>query len=43
MEIRKRPPAQNMGRILAGGMAAEDFIVLMNRTELNCETVEKVN
>ena len=25
MEIRKRPPAQNMGRILAGGMAAEDF------------------
>lgn len=43
MEIRKRPPAQNMGRILAGGMAAEDFIVLMNRTELNCETFEKAS
>ena len=25
MEIRKRPPAQNMGRILAGGIADRGF------------------
>lgn len=43
MEKRLRPPAQDMGRILGGGMSPEDFIKLMNATELNCETFEKVD
>ena len=42
LEKRKRPPAQDIGRILGGGMSPEDFIKLMNATELNCETFEKV-
>lgn len=41
-EKRRRPPAQDMGRILGGGMSPEDFIKLMNATELNCTTFEKV-
>lgn len=43
MEKRRRPPAQDVGRILAGKMCPEDFIKLMNATELNCENFEKVN
>ncbi len=42
VEKRRRPPAQDMGRILGGGMSPEDFIKLMNATELNCTTFEKV-
>ena len=42
METRKRPPAQDIGRILGGGMSPEDFIKLMNATELNCESLDKV-
>lgn len=41
-EKRRRPPAQDIGRILGGGMSPEDFIKLMNATELNCETFDKV-
>lgn len=43
MEIRKRPPAQDIGRILGGEMSPEDFIKLMNATELNFETLEKID
>lgn len=42
MEKRQRPPAQDIGRILGGGMSPEDFIKLMNETEFNCETFDKV-
>lgn len=43
MEKRRRPPAQDIGRILGGGMSPEDFIKLMNATELNCDTFDKVD
>ena len=43
MEKRIRPAAQNIGRILGGGMSSEDFIKLMNSTELNCDTFDKVS
>lgn len=43
MEKRSMPAAQNMGRILGGGMSSEDFIKLMNVTEFNCETFDKVS
>ena len=42
MTIRRRPPAQDIGRILGGKMAPEDFIKMMNATELNCDTLEKI-
>lgn len=42
MTIRRRPPAQDLGRILGGKMAPEDFIKMMNATELNCDTLEKI-
>ena len=43
MEIRKRPPAQDVGRILGGGMSPEDFIKMMAETEINLETFDKVS
>ncbi|MGM0123335.1 hypothetical protein IGI37_000701 [Enterococcus sp. AZ194] len=42
MEKRIRPAAQNIGRILGGGMASEDFIKLMNATEGNIEDFTKL-
>lgn len=41
-EKRKRPPAQGFGRMLAHGLGPEEFVELMNRTELNCNTLAKV-
>lgn len=42
MVKRRRPPAQDIGRILGGAMSPEDFIKLMNATELNCDTFERI-
>jgi hypothetical protein len=42
MEKRRRPPTQDVGRILGGGMSPEDFIKLMKLTELDFTTFEKV-
>lgn len=42
MEIRKRPPAQDIGRILGGGMSPEDFLKMMAETEMNLETFQQV-
>ncbi len=39
---RVRPAAQDIGRMLGQGMSPEDFIKLMNLTELNCATLEKI-
>lgn len=39
MAVRGRPGAQNMGRMIGGGMNVEDFIELTKRTECNCECV----
>lgn len=41
-EKRKRPPAQGFGRMLAHGLGIEEFVQLMNRTELNCNTLARV-
>lgn len=40
--LRKRPPAQGFGRMLAHGLQSEEFVALMSRTELNCSTLQKV-
>ncbi|WP_339310903.1 alpha/beta fold hydrolase [Paenibacillus sp. FSL M7-0896] len=40
---RLRPLAQDIGRMLGQGLSPEDFIKLMNRTELNCDTLEKIS
>ncbi|MFV0643718.1 MAG: alpha/beta hydrolase [Sphingomonadaceae bacterium] len=40
---RTRPAAQDIGRMLGQGMSPEDFIKLMNITELDCATLEKIN
>lgn len=40
-ELRKRPPAQGFGRMLAHGLGSQEFVELMNRTELNCNTLQK--
>lgn len=34
---RKRPGAQNMGRMISHGMNVEDFMELTKRTECNCD------
>lgn len=42
MDKRVRPAAQNVGRILGGGMSPEDFIKLMRSTEFDFETFRAV-
>lgn len=39
--LRKRPPAQGFGRMLAHGLGSEEFVELMGRTELDCNTLQK--
>lgn len=41
MDKRKRPGAQNPGRMISGGMDIEDFIELTKRTECDCTCVGK--
>lgn len=43
MQKRRRPMAQNMGRMIGHGMCVEDYIKLTGATECNCATFEKVN
>lgn len=43
MEKRRRPLAQNMGRMIGHGMCVEDYIKLTNATECDCGTFEKVD
>ncbi|MEI5993191.1 alpha/beta hydrolase family protein [Candidatus Enterococcus mansonii] len=42
MNLRKRPPAQGFGRMLAHGLGVEEFVQLMGRTELNTNTLNRV-
>lgn len=39
--LRKRPAAQGFGRMLAHGLGSEEFVELMGRTELDCNTLQK--
>ena len=38
-KLRKRPAAQNPGRMISSGMNIEDFLELTKRTECNCDCV----
>lgn len=42
MELRKRPPAQGFGRMLAHGLGVEEFVQLMGRTEINTNSLKMV-
>lgn len=43
MEKRKRPGAQNMGRMISHGMNIEDYMRITSATEIDTNTWEKTN